>query len=116
MSDASRHKKGEPKPSRGSKPGERRGNAGKGRPAGAVNKTTRVLKDAIILAAETVGNEIEPETGVQGYCMDLARNHKNLFAPLLGKIIPLMVAGGLELQHKFTPEQLKKMAQLQGEE
>lgn len=37
--------------------GEKKGTAGRGRPKGSPNKTTAVLKDAILLAAESVGED-----------------------------------------------------------
>jgi hypothetical protein len=78
-----------------SEPKERanRGNAGKGRPKGASNKTTAALKDAILKAAEKVGEDGEGKGGLQGYLQLVARSDVKAFAGLLGKVLPLTVAG-----------------------
>lgn len=70
---------------RGSKPGERRGGRAKGTP----NKSTKALKDAILLAAEEVGGE----QGLVGYLKILAVQEPSAFASLLGKVLPLQVTG-----------------------
>lgn len=64
-------------------------NAGKGRPKGVPNKTTKQLKEAILEAAANAGGE----NGLVGYLQGLATNHPAVFGPLLGKVIPLQVTG-----------------------
>jgi len=89
------------------KKGQKRpGNAG--RREGSVNKTTRLLKEAVLLAAELEGDvslqrlkemalysESERETarrgGLVGYLRFLARKHPQAFTTLLGKVLPLQV-------------------------
>jgi hypothetical protein len=66
-------------------------NAGKGKPKGAVNKTTKLLKEAILLAAEKVGSDGEGKDGLTGYLVEVARSDVKAFAGLLGKVIPLQV-------------------------
>ena len=63
--------------------------AGMGRPKGVLNKTTRQLKEAILLAAEQAGGR----EGLVGYLKGLAVDHPNSFAPLLGKVLPLTLQG-----------------------
>ncbi len=63
--------------------------AGKGRPKGAVNKTTRALKEAILLAAEQAGGS----EGLVGYLTEQARVTPTAFMTLLGKVLPLQVTG-----------------------
>ena len=58
-----------------------------GRVAGTPNKISRQLKDAILFAAE---HESEDGT-VEGYLCEIARNNKDLFVPLLGRLLPLQI-------------------------
>lgn len=71
------------------KVGPNRGNAGKGRPKGAVNKTTALLKDAILQAATNAGG---PE-GLVGYLEEQAESNPGPFMALLGKVLPMQVTG-----------------------
>lgn len=73
------------------KEGENRGNAGKGRPKGSPNKTTALLKEAILAGAEAVGDA--GEGGLEGYCKFLARDEPRAFAALLGKVLPMQLTG-----------------------
>lgn len=63
--------------------------AGKGRPKGAVNKTTALLKDAILMAATEAGGE----EGLVGYLKKQAEATPGPFLALVGKVLPLQVAG-----------------------
>ncbi len=71
------------------KEGPNRGNAGKGRPKGARNKTTALLKDAILKAAENAGG---PD-GLVGYLEAQASANPGPFMALLGKVLPMQIAG-----------------------
>lgn len=64
-----------------------------GKPRGAVNKTTAALKEAILRAAEDVGEDGEGKAGTVGYLRTLARSEPKAFASLLGKVLPLQVTG-----------------------
>lgn len=64
-------------------------NAGKGRPKGAVNKTTALLKDAIIQAAEKAGGK----GGLVGYLETQASENPGPFLSLLGKVLPMQIQG-----------------------
>lgn len=66
--------------------------AGLGRPKGIPNKTTRALKEAILLAGEQAGGK----AGLVGYLERLAHNEPASFATLLGKVLPLQVQGSGE--------------------
>ena len=68
------------------------GNAGKGRPKGVPNKTTALLKDAILKAAEAA-NTPTGRKGMVEYLAWLAVEHPPAFAGLLGKVLPLQVTG-----------------------
>jgi len=66
--------------------------AGKGRPKGAVNKTTALLKDAILTAATDAGNKTG-EGGLVSYLTQQAEENPVAFMGLLGKVLPLQIAG-----------------------
>ena len=68
-------------------------NAGKGRPKGSTNKTTALLKEAILLAAEQVGENGSGKDGLVGYLREVARADAKAFSSLLGRVIPLQVTG-----------------------
>jgi hypothetical protein len=77
-----------------------RGNAGKGRPKGSANKTTKLLKEAILAAAEAAGGE----DGLEGYLVLQARTNPTAFLSLLGKVLPMQVTGddGGPVKHEIT--------------
>jgi hypothetical protein len=62
-------------------------NKGRGRPKGSLNKVTLALKEAILLAGEEVGNELDG-SGLTGYLKTLARENSSAYAGLLGKVLP----------------------------
>lgn len=72
-------------------------NAGKGRTKGTPNKTTGALKEAILLAAAEVGEDDNGTGGLTGYLRRVAREDVKAFAGLLGKVLPLQIAGGLDI-------------------
>jgi hypothetical protein len=65
------------------------GLAGPGRPKGLPNKTTALLKDAIIQAAEMAGDE----GGMAAYLHKQAIENPGPFLALLGKVLPLQITG-----------------------
>ena len=75
----------------------RRDNAGRGRVKGVPNRTTALLKDAIVAAAELAGRDVrpgDPETeSLVSYLRWLAIEEPPAFATLLGKVLPLQGAG-----------------------
>jgi hypothetical protein len=60
-----------------------------GKPKGATSKTTALLKDAILKAAEQAGG---PE-GLVGYLKTQADKNPGPFMALLGKVLPMQVTG-----------------------
>ena len=65
------------------------GNMGKGRRKGVPNKTTALLKDAILTAAEQVGGK----EGLVGYLKKQAKEEPVSFLNLLGKVLPMQIQG-----------------------
>jgi hypothetical protein len=53
----------------------------------------RFLREAILLAAEAVGSNGRGKDGLMGYLINAARTEPKSFLTLLGRIIPLQVAG-----------------------
>lgn len=64
-----------------------------GRKKGTPNKTTALLKDAIIMAAELTGNDGAGKDGLVGYCQYLAKEEPKSFATLMGRVLPMQIEG-----------------------
>lgn len=61
---------------------------------GTPNKTTRVLKDAILFAAAAVGRDGKGKEALEGFLIAQASKPDNSpFMSLLGKVLPLTIAG-----------------------
>ena len=63
-------------------------NAGMGRPKGSRNKTTALLKDAILKAATAAGGG-----DMVAYLQVQAAENPGPFLSLLGKVLPLQISG-----------------------
>lgn len=61
---------------------------GPGRPKGIPNKTTTALKEAILKAAEQAG-----DGDITAYLTKQAQENPTAFMSLLGKVLPMTVAG-----------------------
>lgn len=64
-----------------------------GRAKGTPNKTTALLKDAILKAAENAGNKIGEGNGLVSYLEQQAADNPGPFMALLGKVLPMQVTG-----------------------
>jgi hypothetical protein len=94
------------------------GTGGPGRRPGSQNKLTRLLREAVIEAAENVGkveittngkNKATRKGGLVGYLETLAIHQPKTFGTLLAKIIPLQVQGHFEVQHNPLNELLEQI-------
>jgi hypothetical protein len=65
-----------------------KGKPGPGRPKGLPNKTTQLLKDAILQAATDAG-----EGDMVAYLKQQATDNPGPFMALLGKVLPMQIAG-----------------------
>jgi hypothetical protein len=73
--------------------------AGKGRPKGSPNKTTALLKDAILRAAEKAGSKVGDD-GLVSYLEQQAVDNPGPFMSLLGKVLPMqMIGAGKDGEH-----------------
>jgi hypothetical protein len=61
-----------------------------GRPKGVPNKTTALLKDAILKAAADAGGG---DDGLVTYLTDQAKANPGPFMALLGKVLPMQISG-----------------------
>jgi hypothetical protein len=61
----------------------------RGRPPGSGNKVPAILKEAIVKAAELAGGK----EGLVGYLLTQANANPSAFLGLLGKVLPLQMAG-----------------------
>ena len=69
---------------------------GSGRKKGTPNKTTQLLKDAILRAAQVYGASLKTPadtTGMEKYLIWLAKEHPGVFGSLLGRVLPMQVGG-----------------------
>ena len=69
-----------------------KGQAGPGRPKGKLNKTTALLKDAILMAAQKAGGG--GDAGMMKYLATQADENPAAFMSLLGKVLPMQIANG----------------------
>jgi len=68
------------------------------RKKGSPNKTTTILKEAIMLAAELEGWDGHGTDGLTGYLRRAARDEMRAFLPLLAKVLPYTIAAEREQQ------------------
>ena len=69
-----------------------KGKAGPGRPKGAVNKTTRIAKDAIAFAADKLGGGER----LVAWAKEDAKNESAFWTTIYPKLLPLQVEGSGE--------------------
>jgi hypothetical protein len=67
-------------------------NSGRGRPKGALNKTTRAAKEAIALAAESLGGADR----LVEWAQETPENERAFWVTIYPKLIPVTVAGDAE--------------------
>jgi hypothetical protein len=69
---------------------------GRGRPKGSPNKSTAILKDAILMAVECAGDELKPGSGLVGYLQYQAIENPVAMLGLIGKVLPLQVVASIK--------------------
>lgn len=78
--------------------------ANAGRRKGTRNRTTTLLKDAILQAATLLGQDGKGKDGLTGYLMMLASRERQTFAKLLERVLPLQL-DVKETPRKYTVEE-----------
>ncbi len=81
------------------------GKPGPGRPKGVPNKTTQLLKDAILQAAQDAGGE----GGMVGYLTLQAQENPGPFMSLLGKVLPMQIDAGEGGIHIHIGDTVKRL-------
>lgn len=66
---------------------------GAGRPKGSTGAVNKLLKEAVIEAAAAVGEDGEGKGELVGYLTARAKDQQAAFMALLGKVMPMQVAG-----------------------
>lgn len=81
------------------------GKPGPGRPKGVPNKTTQLLKDAILQAAQAAGGD----GGMVGYLTLQATENPGPFMSLLGKVLPMQIDAGEGGIHIHIGDTVKRL-------
>jgi hypothetical protein len=66
---------------------------GAGRKSGSVNKTTKLLKEALMLAAEAEGRDGAGKDGLVGFLRSMSRREPVAFMRMLEKLLPYQLTG-----------------------
>ena len=85
-----------------------------GRRRGAISKHTRILKEAIMLAAEIEGQDGNGKGKLTGFMRKVAQEDLRAFCMLLGRVIPLQV-DHKELEPERKRTTYKSVAEVQRE-
>lgn len=76
-----------------------------GRAKGTRNRTTTMLKDAILTAATLLGQDGKGKDGLVGYLKMLAVKERAVYARLLEKVLPMQVHVEDKTSTKYTAEE-----------
>lgn len=84
-----------------------------GRTAGVKNKTTILLKEAIVMAAECEGLDRKGKDGLVGFLRMLSRREPAVFGRLMEKLLPYQLTGKdgspMQVVHSTKEQLLERM-------
>lgn len=69
---------------------------------GSVNRATKMLKEAILLAAELEGSDGEGKDELVGFLRKVAEEDRRSFVMLLGRALPLQVESRTDMRAEAT--------------
>jgi len=75
---------------------------GRGRPPNSPNKLPKLLKDALLMAAELEGSDTKGRDGLVGFLRHVAQEELSTFCSMLGRIIPLQINESKDVQVDVT--------------
>ena len=78
---------------------------GSGRAKGQRNRTTKLLKEAILEAATLIGQDGRGKGGLVGYLMMLATKERAVYSRLLEKVLPMQIAVQDRTQPQYSAEE-----------
>lgn len=104
--DSGDHSVRSPKNGKGDVPVPRRGSR-----RGVPNKYGRVLKEAILQAAEWAGEDLSGKNGLVGYCYRLAVLEPKTFGMLLGRVLPLQATAKVDIAELRRPYETLEQAE-----
>ena len=90
---------------------------GPGRPKGVPNKTTYLLREAILEACTLLGKDSKGKDGLVGYLMRIGDKNPDLMVQLLGRVLPMQLVGTGEkgeVQVTLTLPQLEERMRQRG--
>lgn len=67
---------------------------GAGRKKGSSNAINKLIKDAVVEAAEIVGQDGEGKDGLVGYLVARASDQPQAFMGMMSRVIPTQIEGG----------------------
>lgn len=82
-----------------------------GRQKGSTNLETRLLKEALLIAAEQVGYNGKGRGGLVGFLKAVAEEDKRTFCAMLGRVIPLQLEAKGDFRFDVTyrsPAEIKR--------
>jgi hypothetical protein len=82
---------------------------GPGRTRGVPNRTTAVIKEAVIAAAQAVGEDGKGKDGLIGYLKRVAQRDMKAFCTLLGKVLPTQISAEVSLIDRLSYEDRRRL-------
>jgi hypothetical protein len=82
---------------------------GPGRTRGVPNRTTTVIREAILAAAQAVGEDGHGKDGLTGYLRRVALKDMKAFAALLGRVLPTQISAEVSFLDRISYEDRRRL-------